>query len=161
MLRAGNAIEKVSKVIVVLLFSEMLIAALVGVIARYVLQSPFQWTEEVARYSLIWMGFLSINIALWQGKHINVNLLLKRFPPKLAKLTTLINDTLIMFYLVVVLYYGWAMTSETLVTTQSFQISMFWFYLAVPVSAALTIVQLIFIVTRKLILPSEILKREL
>ena len=49
------------------------------VFARYVFGSPFSWSEEVARLSLIWLTFISAAFVMAQGRHIAVDMISARF----------------------------------------------------------------------------------
>jgi hypothetical protein len=73
--KTGLIIEKFCGAICVLCFATMTLVAILGVFFRYIMQSPFMWTEEVARYLLVWLGFTAISIALRQDRHIKVELI--------------------------------------------------------------------------------------
>jgi TRAP-type C4-dicarboxylate transport system permease small subunit len=48
------------------------------VCARYVFNSPFQWSEEVARFALIWLTFISAAFVMAEGRHIAVDVISSR-----------------------------------------------------------------------------------
>ena len=48
------------------------------VFARYVFGTPFTWSEEVARLSLIWLTFISAAFVMAQGRHIAVDMIAAR-----------------------------------------------------------------------------------
>lgn len=48
------------------------------VFARYVFGAPFQWSEEVARFALIWMTFISAAFVMAEGRHIAVDMISSR-----------------------------------------------------------------------------------
>ena len=48
------------------------------VVARYVFDAPFQWSEEVARLALIWMTFISAAFVMAEGRHIAVDVISSR-----------------------------------------------------------------------------------
>lgn len=48
------------------------------VVARYVFDTPFQWSEEVARLALIWLTFISAAFVMAEGRHIAVDLISDR-----------------------------------------------------------------------------------
>ena len=48
------------------------------VFARYVINDPFQWSEEVARLALIWMTFISAAFVMAEGRHIAVDMISSR-----------------------------------------------------------------------------------
>lgn len=48
------------------------------VFARHFFGAPFQWSEEVARLSLIWMTFVAAAFVMAEGRHITVDVLSTR-----------------------------------------------------------------------------------
>lgn len=50
-------------------------ATALQVVARFVLKTSMPWTEETARYALIWMTFLGSAFAAKRGTHIRVDIL--------------------------------------------------------------------------------------
>lgn len=148
--KTGLIIEKICGAFCVLCFAAMTLVAILGVFFRYVMQSPFMWTEEVARYLLVWMGFIAINIALRQDLHIKVELLPKFVPPVVAKIVSYLVDVLIAFFFIVLLKQGYLLTINNMMTASMFPMSMAWILAAVPVAAALTLIQLFLSVFKKL-----------
>lgn len=67
---------------------------------RYVLGDSTTWTEEIARYLLILVGFIGSIMAVRKGSHIMVEFFYHYMPPWLARaLTRLVDLTCIAFYL--------------------------------------------------------------
>ena len=50
----------------------------VQVFARYVFGAPFPWSEEVARFALIWLTFISAAFVMAEGRHIAVDTISSR-----------------------------------------------------------------------------------
>jgi TRAP-type transport system small permease protein len=48
------------------------------VFARYVLDKPIPWSEEMARFALVWMTFMAAAFVMAEGRHITVDLLSPR-----------------------------------------------------------------------------------
>jgi TRAP-type C4-dicarboxylate transport system permease small subunit len=63
----------------------MTVLILLQVFFRFVIYLPFPWSEECARYLMIWMGMLGSVIALQQGRHIGVTFFMEKFPTSLQK----------------------------------------------------------------------------
>jgi len=62
--------------------SVLMVAVSVQVFIRYVVQKPlFLWTEELARYILIWMVFLGIGVGVKNDAHFAMDVL----PPLLGR----------------------------------------------------------------------------
>ena len=58
---------------------------LMGIFCRYVLKSSIIWTEEVARFSLVWMVMMGALGAAVRGDHMVIDFLVPRFPPFLRR----------------------------------------------------------------------------
>ena len=55
------------------------------VISRYAFASPSSWTEEVARFLLIWIGVLGAAYAFRTGVHLGLDVLPKKLTGKAAQ----------------------------------------------------------------------------
>ncbi len=58
----------------------MTLLILLQVFFRFVIYVPFPWSEECARYLMIWMGMLGSVVALHQGRHIGVDYFMDKLP---------------------------------------------------------------------------------
>lgn len=150
--KTGLMIEKICGALCVFCFAAMTLVAIIGVFFRYVMQSPFMWTEEVARYLLVWLGFTAINIALRQDRHIKVEVLQKLVPPLVGKVVSYLVDALIAFFFIILLQQGYLLAVNNIMMASTFQLSMSWILVAVPVAAALTLLQLFLRVIKKIFL---------
>jgi TRAP-type C4-dicarboxylate transport system permease small subunit len=149
--KLGYLIEMTSGVFCVLLFATMILVTLLGVFFRYVMLNPFEWTEELARFLMLALSFLAINIALRKREHIAIQFLAQKLPNKVSKVLNYFVDILVGLFLVVLMKQGYLMATRTLLTASTLNISMFWIYLTVPLGAFLTILQLILNMTKKTI----------
>jgi TRAP-type C4-dicarboxylate transport system permease small subunit len=140
--KIGLIIEKVSGAVCVICFVAMTMVAIMGVFFRYVMQSPFMWTEEVARYLMVWLGFTAINIAMRQDRHIKVEVLPKLVPAVAAKIIGYFVDALMVFFFFVLLKQGYLLMINNIMMASTFHLSMSWILAAVPAAAALTLIQL-------------------
>lgn len=139
--RIGRLVEAVSGGFCVCCFAAMTLVAILGVFFRYVMQSPFMWTEEVARYLLVWLGFTAISIALRRDRHIKVEILASIAPPVIVKPVGYLVDVLIAVFFVVFLWQGYLMTVNNIMTASTINISMTWIYAALPLAAGLALLQ--------------------
>ena len=60
---------------VVFLLSIMLLSVLWGVATRYIFENPSSWTEELARFTLIWVSILGAAYISGKDAHIAIDLL--------------------------------------------------------------------------------------
>ena len=60
-----------------------LLAAVLGIMAtqvaaRYLFRAPIPWSEEAARFALIWLSFIAASFVMAEGRHITVDLVSAR-----------------------------------------------------------------------------------
>ena len=111
-----------------------------GVWSRYVLHATFQWYDEVARLCFVWMVFLGAASAVRRGAHFRLHLLIDRFGPRLRRATDLVVGLLVVVFGGVLVTGGVAMWPVARrQVTDSLDLSMLWFYGALPVAGALMI----------------------
>ncbi len=111
-----------------------------GVWSRYVLQATFQWYDEVARLCFVWLVFLGAASAVRRGAHFRLHLLIDRFGPRLRRTTDLLVGLLVVVFGGVLVAGGVAMWPVARrQVTDSLELSMLWFYAALPVGGALMI----------------------
>jgi tripartite ATP-independent transporter DctM subunit len=115
---------------VVLLFS--------GVLARYALHRPLDWSDELASLLFLWLAMLGSVIAFWRGNHMRMTALVDRLSPtKRAFFDVLaISASLAFLLLILAPAFGYAY-HEADVTTPALEISTLWRAAAMPVGAAL------------------------
>jgi TRAP-type C4-dicarboxylate transport system permease small subunit len=85
--------------IIAIAFALMILALLLQVVARYVLQVSIPWTEEVSRYLLVLMTFVGAALALRDRQHIAITFLLDRLSPPHRLWVDLLFNVLIMLFL--------------------------------------------------------------
>jgi len=149
--KLGHVIEMTTGSLCVLFFAAMTFVTIIGVFYRYALNDPIQWSNESARFLMLWTGFLAINIATRKGEHIRIDIIVELLPSWMSKALGYIVDLLIGYFLILLLVKGWAMASNTMMTGFTIPISMFWVYVSVPLGALITLIQLLLNVTVKVL----------
>jgi TRAP-type C4-dicarboxylate transport system permease small subunit len=76
------------------------------VISRYVFSSPSSWTEEVARFLMIWIGLLGAAYAFRTRVHLGLDLLPKKLTGRSAQVLKLFTLLVIVLFSVAVLIVG-------------------------------------------------------
>ena len=75
MLKLKSTVDKSLSAILVVLMSALVIDVLWQVFSRYVLNDPSSFTEELARFLLIWVGLLGASYAAGKRMHLAVDIL--------------------------------------------------------------------------------------
>lgn len=112
-----------------------------GVITRYVFGNQAAWTEELARFLLIWIGLLGTAYVSGQRKHLAIELLLPKLSFQNQKLLRgLISFLVMLFAVMVMLVGGFNLIYLTYTLEQfspSLKVPMWFVYLVVPMSGGL------------------------
>jgi len=121
----------------------MTIDVLWGVFTRYALGSQASWTEELARFLLIWIGILGAAYASGQHMHLAIDLLsVKLNSTKQNRLLALIRILIIAFAFFVLVIGGGRLLYLTQIlgqTSPALQIPMTLVYAVLPISGLLVI----------------------
>lgn len=142
---ASDLVETLVNVPCLILGACMVVVVISGVIARYALQNPMSWTEEVARFLMNWMALLGVSIVTRHRAHLSVLYFISQLPIRLQRLIKLVTDCLILFFLYFLITYGIEMVIAAKVQVESTTgITMNYVLLCVPVSGVLTFIQLSF-----------------
>jgi TRAP-type C4-dicarboxylate transport system permease small subunit len=78
--------------LVFLIFWILALDIFVQFFTRYVLNDSLSWTEEIARYLLIAVGFIGSIMAVRKNSHIMVEFLFRFVPPKFGSFLTYCAD---------------------------------------------------------------------
>lgn len=108
------------------------------VFSRYILQNPSSFTDELARYLLIWLSLLGTAYMVGEKEHIAINLLSKKLNPLLQSI--IINGSMLSFAVLVMIIGGSYLVNTVLSLDQlsaTLQIPMGYIYLAIPLSGIL------------------------
>ncbi len=123
----------------------MTIVVLLGVFFRYVLRQPLSWSEEVARYLMIWAASLAVSIGIMRREHLGITILISRFPPGVQKGVALFVNLCVLWFLWVLTKFGYMMAVEGKTQLSpilaKYGISMVWSLSAIPVAGALAMIQ--------------------
>lgn len=85
--RAAAVAAVTVKLAIAAAIGTMVVAALLQVISRYVFNSPLGWTEELAKFLMVWWTFLGVAVLAFRGKLLAIDALLLALAPRIAHLT--------------------------------------------------------------------------
>ena len=123
-----------------------LMALMVGTLTiqvffRFVIQDAPSWTEELARYTFVWITFIGAAVAFRHGEHIVVDTILHLLPAPVRAGLAWVVDVLVLGVLSVLLVQGWGIVQlSSNVNATMLQVPMSFIYAALPISAALMLV---------------------
>ena len=109
------------------------------VFSRYVLASPASFTDEGARFLMIWLGLLAGALLFGRGGHLAVTILSDRFQNKFKAYVSLVIFILIAAFAVFAMIYGGLnLIQRTLIQpSPAMHIPMGYVYSILPISGVL------------------------
>ncbi len=132
-------VAMICRKLIIALVAALAVILVAAVIFRYGLNSSISWAEEGCKYLMVWLTFLGTPIALREFAHINIDLILKILPGRASQFMHLLINLIILFTMSVIFWYGIKFTQLGMrQVASSFNLSMFYMYVAVPLGAGLT-----------------------
>ncbi|WP_313342295.1 TRAP transporter small permease [Sedimentibacter sp.] len=133
-----DKLEKFILGILSILFTVMVVALFYQIIMRFLFESANSWSEELTRYSFIWMSMLGSAIATRRSRHMNVDFLMNRMPKILKIINSIIIKSLIIAFLIVIIFYGISLVSITFKQlSPGLRVPMAYMYASVPIGGIL------------------------
>ena len=99
-------IDKIIEVMCTAIMGYMVLAVCWQVITRFVLKNPSTVTEEILRYLLVWTTMVGGAYAYGRRKHLSINMLAKKLPPRAQKLHDIFVQAVVIAFCVVVMIVG-------------------------------------------------------
>jgi hypothetical protein len=82
--RLCDCLRRAAMALLVVFGAVMSVVVMLQILFRFVIYIPLPWSEELARYLMIWTGMVGSFVALREGRHIGVTLVVNRLPPRAA-----------------------------------------------------------------------------
>ncbi|TDO94825.1 TRAP-type C4-dicarboxylate transport system permease small subunit [Halanaerobium saccharolyticum] len=138
----GDWLGKITLFVVIILTGILVITVLTGVFFRYIIRDSLSWTEELARYLMIWAALLAVSVGIKDKEHVGIQLLIKQFPPVITKLITFVVYLITIIFLGVLTVKGYQVADKAQnQLSLALNISMYWPLMSIPVSGSLAIIQ--------------------
>ncbi|MBS3669613.1 TRAP transporter small permease [Halomonas boliviensis] len=117
-------------------------AALIGVITLQivsrVLFTAVGWTEEVARFLLVWITFLAGTLAFQRGRHIAVTFVVDALPGRLRQIARIAALLIVLAFMIALIVIGYRyMQVQSFQKSASLRLSMTYVYAVMPICAAI------------------------
>lgn len=117
------------EVILTLLLMAISVLLLAQVISRYVFGSALSWSDELARYLLVWSGFLSISYCVRMRISIKIEQVQNAMPPAVIGCIKLARHTLVFAFCLLMLPYALTYVKQAMAsgaTSAAMRIPMYW-----------------------------------
>jgi TRAP-type C4-dicarboxylate transport system permease small subunit len=141
--RARALLDRAVETLLALLLAAAVLNVVWQVVSRFALGHPSSFTDELARYLLVWIGLVGAACAAGRGLHVAVDLVPARVEQRLgAALPIAVHAAVGAFALFVMLLGGArlvALSFELGQTSAALGISLGWVYAVLPGSGAVVL----------------------
>jgi TRAP-type C4-dicarboxylate transport system permease small subunit len=139
-----NGVNWLTRAALILGFALMAIFVMMQIIWRYILLIPLPWSEEAARYLLVWISLLAAALAFRDDSHIRLDVFVSRLPAGAQRWVHALLQIATLGFVAMVLCYGIPQAKLGKFTNSpGLNISMFAAYASIPVSALIMILNII------------------
>lgn len=142
--------------VISILLMFMFFSIIAQVVSRYIINSSLHWTEEAARFLIIWTVFLGVAVAMRQNSLISVEILVQSLSliyRRIILIFSLLFTSLLMLYLT---YLGVNLTINAAnQASTALGLPMWLPYAAVPVGSFFTFLNAIAVLLELLIKTKE------
>ena len=109
-MKASNSlfskVVKFMEIFLISIFALLVFDVLFQVFSRYVLRASVTWTEELARFSLIWMSILGAAYLNAKREHLSMDFLYRKFSDQTKKKVSIVIEILIFLFALIVMVAG-------------------------------------------------------
>ncbi|MEN8813926.1 TRAP transporter small permease [Glaciecola sp. HTCC2999] len=129
-------------VIILQMIAIVLIVSL-QVFTRFVLQSSSSFTEELARFLLIWIGLFGAAYGYQMNAHLGLDIITNKLQGNFKKVIAAISHLFVLMFAIWVMVIGGcslvALTLEPVQISAAMGIKMAYVYVAIPISGLLIV----------------------
>ena len=96
-----RVVARIEAGVIVVLVSCLTAVTFAQVITRYGLGDPLIWSEELARYLFVWVSMIGAALAVREGGHFGLDLLIRRVPALRSIVAPVVTTVMILFLAIV------------------------------------------------------------
>ena len=139
----ADASDRVLKFVLILLMSILVLSISWQVVSRYFLRDPSSWTEELARFALIWAGLLGAVYAYRTRAHVGIDILARKLQHQGRRRLEVVSAVCVIGFSLAVMVIGGGnlvlLTVELEQTSAALGLQIAWVYAIIPACGVLLI----------------------
>lgn len=101
-----DRINKTLEFVLITIFALLVLDVLFQVFSRYILGRSFTWTEEFARFALIWMTVLGAAYLNAKREHLSMDFVYQKLSPSNKKIASIIIEILVLLFALIIMVVG-------------------------------------------------------
>jgi len=136
----SSVVNKTASTTTVVFFIIMTVIVWAQIFYRFILGGGIVWSEEIAKYLMVWMAMLGSSVLFREGGHIAINYFISKL--SFLRYILMFHAILSAVLFVLLIYYGidYAVFGFRCISPAS-GISKFWPYLSIPVGGGFLLIQ--------------------
>jgi C4-dicarboxylate transporter DctQ subunit len=108
--------------------------------SQFYLSSTLMWTEEMARYLMVWAIFIGASMGAKKNVHVGIEAFVSLLPQKFGRYIYLLAGFISTFFCLLICWFGYQVAAQILSrgqTSPAMEMPMVYVYAAVPIGSAL------------------------
>ncbi|MDE5415168.1 TRAP transporter small permease [Alkalihalobacterium chitinilyticum] len=139
-----NSINLTVNYLLIAIFIVLIVAVFCQVLFRFVINQPLAWTEELSRYSLVWVTFLGAAHAMGTKSHIGMSALVDKSPLLLRRFLIVVAALVSLGFFFIMIQQGFNLVGRSMTQLSAvLRIPMGYVYLVIPISGILLAINLL------------------
>ncbi len=138
--------DHLEEYMLIILFPLMTIIVFVATMVRYFQLGSIPWSEELARYIMVWLAYIGASLGIKRNAHLGVEVVVNMLPKQFAKFMNLFRAAVIILFNVLIIYFSYKIIMHQIAikqTSPALFIPIWLAYLAVPFGAFLMSIRVI------------------
>lgn len=149
----SNVLHRTARSVAIFAVAGMFVTVMVQVVARYIFSSPPIWTEDVARYMMVWTGLLGTTLSF--KTRSDAILMPSVFPPRpsvLGLIAEAIRSAAVLSFILPVIWFSFMglrgglakgyLGRQSGLTADTLGIAMIWIAVVVPIAMIIILIHL-------------------
>lgn len=142
--------NRVIHVVLILLMVTLVVSVFCQIVFRF-FGMALTWTEELSRYSMIWMTFLGAAYAVSTRAHIGMELIVERARGIMKQVLIVVAALFSGIFFIMMIVKGYELSIRVMEQSSAvLQIPMGVVYLVIPISGVVLFVNLLYVTTKEL-----------
>ncbi len=108
--RLNQFIDRLSGAVLTITITAIFIIIVVSVFFRYVIGNAISWSEEVAKFILVYMCFIGASTVMIRGGHVGIQFFYNKARGTAKVILVIFMETIVLTTLVMLVWYGWDIT---------------------------------------------------
>lgn len=144
--------DSLTKLIMAVSSFTVFLVTVLQVVSRYVLKSPFPWSQDVLRLAFTYMVFWGAAWCVKERGHLCVDALISTFPKKMRSVVEIvINLILCAFFVFLIIYGGQFAMSGLTQMAPYLPIPMTLYYASIPSAAVLMLYYMVQVIAEDIL----------